>query len=184
MIEVGEFIRAVRKRRNLTTTQLAEQLDLSNGYISLIERNIVSPSLATLKRIAQVLKVPFESFFLDPDSEVIYSYLKKEEQECLSSGNRNWRLLIDNSKTDLMGAYFVDTATVDKNVYSHKGVDLIYVLEGETSISMGKEDYSLKAGDSLYFDASILHWDTKQPEIPRKLLVVVTPADNLHFEKA
>lgn len=181
MIEVGEFIRAIRKRRNLTTTQLADQLDLSNGYISLIERNIVSPSLATLKRIAQALNVPLESFFLDFDSEVIYSYLKKDEQQRVHSGNRNWRLLIDNSKTSLMGAYLVDQTTVDKNVFSHKGVELIYVLEGESPISVSKEDYTLKEGDSLYFDASIMHWDNKEPGVPRKLLVVATPPEEFHF---
>ena len=181
MIEVGEFIRAIRKRRNLTTTQLADQLDLSNGYISLIERNIVSPSLATLKRIAQALNVPIESFFLDPDTEVIYSYLKSDEQQHLTSEGRNWRLLIDNSKTNLAGAFLVDSTMVDKNVYSHHGVELIYVLEGETSFSISKEDYDLKTGDSLYFDASIMHWNNKEAEAPYKLIVVATPPEEFHF---
>lgn len=181
MIEVGEFIRAIRKRRNLTTTQLADQLDLSNGYISLIERNIVSPSLATLKRIAQALSVPLESFFLDPDTEIIYSYLKKDEQQYIPAEGRNWRLLIDHSKSNLMGAFVVDSTAVDKNVYSHQGVELIYVLEGETSLNISKEDYQLKAGDSLYFDASIMHWDNKKPDVPLKLIVIVTPPEGFHF---
>jgi len=181
LIEVGEFIRAIRKRRNLTTTQLADQLDLSNGYISLIERNIVSPSLATLKRIAQALNIPLESFFLDPDTEIIYSYLKRDEQPHLPVEDRNWRLLIDNSKTNLMGAFIVDSTAADKHVYSHQGVELIYVLEGETSISISKEDYHLRAGDSLYYDASIMHWDNKEPEAPLKLIVVAIPPEDFHF---
>lgn len=181
MIEVGEFIRAIRKKRNLTTTQLADQLDLSNGYISLIERNIVSPSLATLKRIAQALNVPLESFFLDPDTEVIYSYLKNDEQPRLTSEDRNRRLFIDNSKTHLMGAFLDEPTKLDKSVYSHQGVELIYVLEGETSISIRKEDYPLKTGDSLYFDASIMHWYNKEPDGPLKLIVVATPPKEFHF---
>ncbi|MGI1658423.1 MAG: helix-turn-helix domain-containing protein [Desulfitobacterium sp.] len=181
MIEVGKSIRAIRKRRNLTTTQLAQQLELSNGYISLIERDIVSPSLATLKRIAQILNVPVESFFLDPDSEVVYSHLKMDKQEFLHSENKNWRLLINPSPKDRIGAYCVDMSDLDKKVYSHEGVELLYVLEGESPINVGKEDYHLKAGDALYFDASILHWDAKDVELPRKLIVVVTPPEEFHF---
>lgn len=181
MIEVGEFIRAIRKRRNLTTTQLADQLDLSNGYISLIERNIVSPSLATLKRIAQVLNVPFESFFLDPDKEIIYSFVKKDDQLLVTDEDKKWRLLINNSKSDLMGAYLFNSADLDKSVYSHKGVELIHILEGESAICIAKEDYNLKAGDTLYFDASILHWDNNEPGIPRKLIIIVTPPEEFHF---
>lgn len=179
MIEVGEFIRAIRKRRNLTTTQLAVQLDLSNGYISLIERNIVSPSLATLKRIAQTLNVPLESFFLDPDTEVIYGFLKGHDQYLNTEGS-GWYQLIDNSKTDLMGASLIDSETIDKEVYAHQGMELIYVLEGETSISIRKEDYELKAEDSMYFDASIMHWYKKEPHLPLKIISVAIPPRDFH----
>mgnify|MGYP000945841411 CR=1 FL=1 len=181
MIKVGEFIRTVRKRRRLTTTQLAEKLELSNGYISLIERDIVSPSLATLRNIANVLQVPLESFFLNMEEEVVYSHLKQEEQEVLTNKGKNWRMLIDKNRTNIMGAYFADVPEQDEDIYSHEGVKLIYVLEGESAISIAKEDYTLKAGDSLYFDASLLHWDQKDNDNPRKVLVVTVPAEDFHF---
>lgn len=181
MIKVGEFIRTVRKRRSLTTTQLAEKLELSNGYISLIERDIVSPSLATLKNIASVLQVPLESFFLNMEEEVIYSYIKREDQEVLTNKNKNWRILIDNKQNDIMGAYYADAPELDEDIYSHKGVELIYILEGESSISIAKDEYLLKEGDSLYFDASLLHWDQKEPGTPRKALVVTVPPEEFHF---
>ena len=183
MIEVGEFIRAIRKKRRLTTTQLADRLGLSNGYISLIERNIVSPSLATLKRIAQVLNIPIESFFLDFDTEVIYSYLKKKEQPQVITEDKNMHYLIDNTKTDLMGACLVNTTKVE-NVFSASGAQLIYVLEGEAKVKVKKEDYHLKTGDSLYFDASLLHRSNRESPTPTKLLVITTEPEELDYAEA
>lgn len=115
------------------------------------------------------------------EEEVVYSHLKREDQEVITNKGKNWRMLIDKSRTNIMGAYHADVPEQDEDIYSHEGVELIYVLEGESAISIAKEDYQLKAGDSLYFDASLLHWDQKEPGTPRKVLVVTVPGEDFHF---
>ena len=55
---LGPMIRRTRKRHQFTLQQLADRTDLSVSYISQIERNLLTPTVATLKRIASALDIP------------------------------------------------------------------------------------------------------------------------------
>jgi transcriptional regulator with XRE-family HTH domain/cation transport regulator ChaB len=66
-IELGLKIRALRKSALLSARQLAEQIGVSRSLIAQIERGAASPSLTTLRRIADRLGVPVAALFLDSD---------------------------------------------------------------------------------------------------------------------
>ena len=55
---LGDQIRSIRKRQEITLKELAEKTGLSIGYISQIERNLTDPSLSTLRKISGALGVP------------------------------------------------------------------------------------------------------------------------------
>ena len=55
---LGAQVRKIRKSKNFTLKELAEQTGLSIGYISQIERNLTDPSLFTLRKISAALDVP------------------------------------------------------------------------------------------------------------------------------
>ena len=55
---LGDQIRAIRKRQEITLKELAEKAGLSIGYISQIERGLTDPSLSTLRKISAALGVP------------------------------------------------------------------------------------------------------------------------------
>lgn len=48
-------IKELRKKRNITQTELSKLTGLSQQHISLIEKNQISPNCATLEKIAKVL---------------------------------------------------------------------------------------------------------------------------------
>ena len=54
----GKAIRLIRAARGITQKELARQSGLDPSYISLIENGDRAPSMATLKKIATVLRVP------------------------------------------------------------------------------------------------------------------------------
>ncbi|HET9232522.1 MAG TPA: helix-turn-helix transcriptional regulator, partial [Candidatus Eisenbacteria bacterium] len=60
MIYLGQKLRKLRKEQNLTQLELAQQVGITNGQVSTIERGVSSPSLATLHRIARALNVPMQ----------------------------------------------------------------------------------------------------------------------------
>lgn len=60
---LGARIKELRKLRNMTQEQLAEQVDLATRYISLIEVGRSSPSLETIENIARALQVEIRDLF-------------------------------------------------------------------------------------------------------------------------
>ena len=61
MEQIGEKIKRLRLQRGLTQEELADRCELSKGFISLVERNLTSPSIATLEAFALsvALSTPF-----------------------------------------------------------------------------------------------------------------------------
>jgi len=68
-VDLGERIRRQRMKSGLKSMELAEKSGLSPGFISQMERNLVNPSISTLKKIADALDVPVGSFFEEVTSE-------------------------------------------------------------------------------------------------------------------
>lgn len=73
-MNIGQRIRRLRKARDLTLEELARATDLSQPFISQIERDIKTPSVGTLSRICKSLNVTLAEFFsmdatLQPDME-------------------------------------------------------------------------------------------------------------------
>jgi len=60
---VGEFIRAQRELANLSLRQLADIANISNPYLSQIERGLHKPSADVLKNLASALKISAETMY-------------------------------------------------------------------------------------------------------------------------
>jgi Helix-turn-helix. len=70
MINVGERIRQLRKAKNITSTALAQQLGVTQSFISGIETNRKKCSLETLDTICSLLDVSLAEFFQESTSEL------------------------------------------------------------------------------------------------------------------
>lgn len=60
---LGEFIRTQRELANLSLRQLADLANVSNPYLSQVERGLYKPSAEVLKAIAHALELSVETFF-------------------------------------------------------------------------------------------------------------------------
>lgn len=61
--KLGQRIASLRKARKLTQEQMAEALDCSVEFISLVERGVNAPSVAGLEKFAKILKVEVKELF-------------------------------------------------------------------------------------------------------------------------
>ena len=74
-MEIGPKLRELRIAKNLTQEELADRAELSKGFISQLERDLTSPSIATLVDILQCLGTTINEFFSeDPEEQVAVSY--------------------------------------------------------------------------------------------------------------
>jgi transcriptional regulator with XRE-family HTH domain len=81
-VDIGQRIRRLRKAKDLTLEELARATDLSQPFISQIERDIKTPSVGTLSRICKALNVTMGEFFtadctLQPDVERLVAVARR-----------------------------------------------------------------------------------------------------------
>ena len=62
-MELGEKIKELRNKQGLTQEELADRAELSKGFISQLERDMTSPSIATLEDLLQGLGTTLGEFF-------------------------------------------------------------------------------------------------------------------------
>jgi XRE family transcriptional regulator, master regulator for biofilm formation len=66
---IGDRIRAIRERKQLSQVELAVRAGLVRSYISGVENGYIVPSVETLEKIARVLDVPLHRLFYDGDEQ-------------------------------------------------------------------------------------------------------------------
>lgn len=61
---LGEYLREQRRLAQLSLRQLSEQANVSNPYLSQIERGLRRPSAEVLQQIAKALRISAESLYV------------------------------------------------------------------------------------------------------------------------
>jgi len=147
----------------MTLQQVSELAGLSRGMLSKIENAVVSPSIATLARLAVALNVPIGEFFETEHADAVAVFFPKNKRQTTtgrrSSLNYVYELLAPGRRRRDMQPMLVsiDGNTFKFGLQDHAGEQFIYMLEGQMDYVIGDKAYSVRAGDSLYFDARIPH---------------------------
>jgi len=176
-MNIGEKIKELRLRHQLTQEELADRAELSKGFISQLERDLTSPSIATLVDLLQCLGTDLKGFFSDSeDTQVVFhktDYFVKEDDE---SGNSiEW--VVPNAQKNEMEPILLTLAAGGKtSVYNpHQGEEFGYVLKGKILINKGRESYRAKKGESFYFAATSEHYIENVGSGEAKIIWVSSP---------
>ena len=163
-LDVGGKLRAIRGEKRISLRTLAKLSGLSVNTLSLIERNITSPTVNTLYSISKALGVKISYFFDEEKTEEVLFTKKAERRsfETKEKGIRRESLGVGLIQQGLEGW----VVTAEKGAKStgkgttHLGDELIFCLKGKIQISVKREKYTLEEGDSLLFKGSLsYHWE-------------------------
>lgn len=162
-MEIGSRIKDLRKTQGLTQEELADRAELTKGFISQLERDMTSPSIATLEDILQCLGTSIGEFFSEDtrEEQIVFTpedYFEKRDEDC---GNQiTW--IIPNAQKNTMEPICLhleqDGSTYPDN--PHEGEEFGYVLQGSVEIHIGKRICVARAGDSFYYTADQTHFLT------------------------
>lgn len=159
-MKIGEKIKELRIQKNLTQKELADRAELSKGFISQVERDQTSPSIATLVDILQCLGTDLKDFFNETEEEqVVFSgadYFEKVDGEL--KNRIEW--IIPNAQKNIMEPIRL-TLDANGSTYPdnpHEGEEFGYVLSGTIYIHIGKKRYTAKKGESFYFIPNSTHY--------------------------
>jgi len=159
-MEIGEKLKQLRLRTNLTQEELATRCDLSKGFISQLERDQSSPSIATLVDILECLGSTPADFFRDSAPEQV----RYKQEDAYSSEDEElghtitW--IIPSAQKNEMEPILITlrpkgcTQTYDP----HAGEVFGYVLSGSATLHHGTQKWKIKKGDSIYYHATLPYY--------------------------
>lgn len=176
-MKIGEKIKELRVQKSLTQEELADRAELSKGFISQLERDLTSPSIATLVDILQCLGTNLKEFFSDTSSEQVVfkktDYFEKYDSEL--KNEIKW--IIPNAQKNMLEPILL-TLDAGGSTYPdnpHEGEEFGYVLNGSITLHIGSKTFRAKKGESFYFRAAQKHYITTSEKQGASLLWVSTP---------
>jgi transcriptional regulator with XRE-family HTH domain len=184
-LHIGEKIRDLRKKAGLVLQDLSDRTGLSKPLLSQIEREVVSPPIATLLKISKALNVNIGFFFQDGDPEEKVVLVRRDESKVIDSryfgreeSGYYYEALAYKKSKKYMEPFLVEfkRKKAEKlSYFSHEGEEFIYLLEGTLEFRTESQQYVLYPGDSLYFESSIPHAYRALERRNARALTVVYP---------
>jgi transcriptional regulator with XRE-family HTH domain len=183
---VGAKIRGFRESKNISVEEIAQRSGLSVEQINSIENDVNLPSLGPLIKIARALGVRLGTFMDDNDAlgPVVCRAADREANTSISFSNgatdarkhMEYHPLAQQKAGRHMEPFVIDInpeESPDFQLSAHEGEEFIYVMQGEVEIVYGKEKYTLKEGDSIFYDSIVKHHVHGAPGKSAKILAVV-----------
>lgn len=176
-MKIGNKIKELRVQKGLTQEELADRAELSKGFISQLERDLTSPSIATLVDILQCLGTNLEEFFTNTSSEQVVfkktDFFEKYDNEL--KNEIKW--IIPNAQKNMMEPILL-TLDPEGSTYPdnpHEGEEFGYVLQGSINIHIGNKTFKAKKGEAFYFTSNKKHFISAQGKTGASLIWVSTP---------
>jgi transcriptional regulator with XRE-family HTH domain len=176
---IGKRIRVLRKRMGLTLKDLSEISGLSINAISRIEKNLTSPTVSTVHRLAIALDTPLSSLFEEQVEKTVV-HTKAENRQKMRMKGRLMEMLGTGLVDPLCEPFVVILEGGEKTttgLFKHAGEEFAYCLEGRVVFTIDGEPYLLEEGDSLLFKSEQQHaWENPASHPARFVLIFMKSA--------
>ncbi|MGG3450627.1 helix-turn-helix domain-containing protein [Domibacillus aminovorans] len=157
---IAKNLKALREDKKLSLERVAELTGVSKTMIGQIERGESSPTITTIWKIANGLKISFTSLINNPQPDTIV--ILKSEVQTLSEDNGKYRVYPYFPFQDDR-RFEVYSVEIEKggflNADSHRGgtEEFLTVFDGELTVSVNNIKYIVRSGDSIRFKADRPH---------------------------
>ncbi|GAA0180758.1 XRE family transcriptional regulator [Clostridium sediminicola] len=176
-MNLGKKIKAIRVEKGLTQEEVADRCELSKGFISQVERDLTSPSIATLSDMLESLGTNLKEFFSEPEEEkIIFS---REDIFEVQNDDLLYKLewVIPNAQKNMMEPILLTLDIGGRyDIHEpHEGEEFGYVLSGMIYINLGNKKYRARKGECFYYKAKNNHYIENASKLKSKVLWVSTP---------
>ncbi len=181
-VDVGERLKTIRKSHGLSQRELAKRVGVTNSTISMIEKNSVSPSVSSLKKVLSGIPMSLVEFF-SMDLE------QNNQQKCVYRANELLNLgvapvemlLVGKERRERAMAFLIETlppgSDTGSEMLNHEGEEAGVVIEGKLTLTVGNDVSVLEKGDSYYFDSTLPHRFQNLFDESLRLISCTTPAN-------
>jgi transcriptional regulator with XRE-family HTH domain len=174
---LGARLREARHAQRKTLAQVAEQSGLTKGFLSKLENDQTSASVASLVRLCEALAIPVGALFDSTVGQVV----RHDAYPPIEFGGTGMREFLLTPKSErrvqaLLSEIEPDGGSGEARYTLPTEVELVFVLSGRLWIDLSGEPVVLDAGDCLTFPAATEHAFRAEGRHPARVLWVVTPA--------
>jgi transcriptional regulator with XRE-family HTH domain len=177
-LQLGPRIRSLRLARQETLRELAERAGVTESFLSQVEREVTSPSIASVQRIARALDLGIADLFVDevPLSRIV----RQGERRRIVYPGLN---AVDEFLTaDRDGRLEVILTTLDEGggtgdePYTHESdEEVVIVLDGRLELWVGDEYHVLERGDAITYSSRQPHRNRNPGPGSATVLFCATP---------
>lgn len=180
-LNIGKKIQYFRSASNTSVRELSKKSGITASMLSQIERELVNPSINTLRSIANALDVPLFYFFKD-NSDREDLVVRKNNRKTIGFPNQSdvrYDLLVPNISGTIefcMMEIPNNSNSVDE-AQSHKGEEVAYIIEGKVDIIVAGIRYTLDEGDSIRIPPMTEHkWENSNKKNVKVIFAVTPPS--------
>ena len=172
---IGSKIKRLRLSNQLTLEELANRSELTKGFLSQLERDLTSPSIATLENILEALGTNLKDFFSeDEDEQIVFS-----KDDFFENTYDDYKIsyIIPNSQKNEMEPILIELKEDKKSmeIDPHDGEEFGYVIQGKVTLVNGEEEYDVKKGETFYLKGNLPHYIINKNDTLAKVIWVSTP---------
>ena len=156
-MDIGIKVKALRLKNNLTQEELADRCEITKGFISQLENNVVNPSIDTLNDILVVLGSNLGEFFHNEESEPLV--FRKEDYFSKDYGDSVTTWLVPSAQKNAMEPIMLvlNEKGAKETDMPHEGEEFGYVVSGKIKLNEGKRSFTAEEGETFYFKADKKH---------------------------
>ena len=174
-MDIGAKIKRIRLSNQLTLEELANRSELTKGFLSQLERDLTSPSVATLENILEALGTNLKDFFSeDEDEQIVFS-----KDDFFENIQDDYKIsyIIPNAQKNEMEPILIEIAPGKQSMTldPHEGQEFGYVVQGKVKLVYGENEFVLKKGETFYLKGLVSHYLVNNSETKAKVIWVSTP---------
>jgi transcriptional regulator with XRE-family HTH domain len=175
---IGQRLRRLRQRAGLSQRELARRARVSNGAISTIEADKVSPSVSALRQILSALDLSMGEFFVreEPGGEQVV--FRARELTEIAGGAVSYRQVgadLRGRALQMIHERYRPGARSGPHMLSHQGEEAGLVIKGRLALEVDGRRYELGPGDAYRFDSRRPHSFANAGEGELVLVSACTP---------
>lgn len=175
-MDIGHKIRQLRNQKDLTLEELASRCELTKGFLSQLENDLSSPSIATLEDILEALGSSLPEFFKE-DSKKETTVFHKDDFFEDDRGDYLVSWIVPNTQKNDMEPILVTINPGGETfeLAPHSGEEFGMVLEGSVLLLIGDKKQTVKKGETFYLHGKEFHKIINNNKKEAKVLWVSTP---------
>jgi XRE family transcriptional regulator, regulator of sulfur utilization len=157
---IAQSLRRIREERKISLDRAAELTGVSKSMLGQIERGSSSPTVATVWKIANGLKVPFTALMSPPQADI--SLVEKSNITPMIEDHGKYRLyplfpIEEGRDFEIYSVEIKPGGSLSAEAHPAQTTEFITVYAGELTIRVRDQEYQILEGNSVRFKAHYPH---------------------------